>query len=195
MPWPKGKKFSPEHIAKRSASLVSSGKKRKPSQVIDGVEHWQCPGCSQWLPADAFHKSKRTPSGLTSECQPCHSKVAVATRNPDARRRSNRASEARRRAMQANSPIISSEADIQSAMAMLGPLCLCCGSGENIQVDHIVPISKGGWHHPTNVQPLCRTCNEKKQARTADYRSDEQKAAIEGKWVIEFKKLEQKEQA
>lgn len=190
MPWPKGKKFSPEHIAMRSASLVESGKKRKSSQVIDGKECWQCPRCEKWMPADAFHGSKRTANGLTSECRSCHSRVAVATRNPDARRKVNRASEARRRAAKAGSAVISSESDIREAMNMLGNSCLCCGSIEAIQVDHIVPISRGGIHHPTNVQPLCRRCNEKKQARTADYRGEQQKAAIAEKWVIEFRRIQ-----
>ena len=189
MPWPKGKKYSPEHIAKRSASLIVSGKKRKPAQTIDGKEHWQCPSCSNWLPADSFHKSKRSPSGLTSECRACHSNVAIATRNPASRRKTNCASEAKRRAIKANSPVIASDAEIQMAMAMLGNACLCCGSAEGIQVDHIIPLSKGGFHHPTNVQPLCRECNEKKQARTADYRSEEIRSAISANWVVEFKRV------
>jgi 5-methylcytosine-specific restriction endonuclease McrA len=49
----------------------------------------------------------------------------------------------------------------------------------------------GGLHHPTNLQPLCRPCNERKQARTADYRTPQQRAAVEAVRVIEFKKLEQ----
>ena len=36
MPWPKGKKYSAEHIAKRSASIVASGEKRKKPVVLDG---------------------------------------------------------------------------------------------------------------------------------------------------------------
>jgi len=49
-----------------------------------------------------------------------------------------------------------------------------------------------GLHHPTNLQPLCRPCNERKQARTVDYRTPQQRAAVEAVWVIEFKKLEQR---
>lgn len=29
-------------------------------------------------------------------------------------------------------------------------------------VDHIVPLSGGGSHHPDNLQTLCQTCNAKK---------------------------------
>lgn len=43
--------------------------------------------------------------------------------------------------------------------------CVCCGATEHLEVDHIVPVSKGG--HPTdarNQQMLCRACNASKGA-------------------------------
>jgi 5-methylcytosine-specific restriction endonuclease McrA len=43
--------------------------------------------------------------------------------------------------------------------------CCHCGSGENLQFDHIIPQSKGGSGCATNVELLCGTCNNKKKAR------------------------------
>lgn len=40
--------------------------------------------------------------------------------------------------------------------------CAFCGSSESIEVDHIIPLSRGGKHCIENVQPLCRSCNAKK---------------------------------
>lgn len=40
--------------------------------------------------------------------------------------------------------------------------CVYCDSTENLQVDHIKPVSKGGKDNIENLQPLCKTCNVKK---------------------------------
>jgi 5-methylcytosine-specific restriction endonuclease McrA len=41
-------------------------------------------------------------------------------------------------------------------------ICLFCSSKSELQIDHIVPISKGGANSIDNVQILCRPCNRKK---------------------------------
>jgi len=53
-----------------------------------------------------------------------------------------------------------------------GNICLRCGSSENITQDHVVPISKGGFHIIYNLQPLCKPCNSVKHNKTIDYRPD-----------------------
>lgn len=186
MPWPKGKAHSAEMTAKRTASLSSAGKRHKKPIVVDGEERWLCPRCERWLPRRDFYECKRTPSGLKSQCRSCHTAGSVATRDPERCRRARRESEGRRRARMAGAPILSPETDIRDAMAMLGDACLRCGSRDDIQMDHIVAISKGGPHHAANVQPLCRACNERKQARQFDYRTVEQRTAIEAAWGPSF---------
>ncbi len=49
-----------------------------------------------------------------------------------------------------------------------GNRCVKCGSRQNLEVDHIYPISKGGKTTPNNLQTLCHRCNVEKGART-DY--------------------------
>jgi hypothetical protein len=54
-----------------------------------------------------------------------------------------------------------------------GKVCLCCGSQNNISVDHIKPYSL--YPHLcidfNNLQPLCQSCNSKKSNRhIIDYR-------------------------
>ena len=43
-----------------------------------------------------------------------------------------------------------------------GGKCCFCGSSENLEFDHIIPISKGGATTFRNLQLLCKNCNIKK---------------------------------
>lgn len=41
-------------------------------------------------------------------------------------------------------------------------ICQICGSRENLEFDHIIPISKDGSNTSRNVELLCEKCNRKK---------------------------------
>ena len=43
--------------------------------------------------------------------------------------------------------------------------CAHCGGKDHLEVDHIIPLSKGGRHDEDNFQILCKTCNLKKGSR------------------------------
>lgn len=45
-----------------------------------------------------------------------------------------------------------------------GNRCRKCGSTRNLEVDHIIPIAKGGKSTMDNLQTLCHRCNVKKGA-------------------------------
>lgn len=50
------------------------------------------------------------------------------------------------------------------------PACLNCGTTDDLTIDHVVPMAKGGANYPDNLQSLCQDCNEKKFTKTTDYR-------------------------
>ena len=43
--------------------------------------------------------------------------------------------------------------------------CIDCGSNENIEVGHAVPVKLGGTNDPANLIPQCRSCNRRLSAR------------------------------
>lgn len=54
----------------------------------------------------------------------------------------------------------------------LGGKCLECGTTDDITIDHIIPLSVGGSNHITNLQPLCRVCNSRKNNTTGGLKFD-----------------------
>lgn len=61
-------------------------------------------------------------------------------------------------------------AEWRERLATYGGVCPCCGSSEDLTIDHIVPIAWGGNNLVTNLQPLCAASNYGKADRAiADY--------------------------
>lgn len=62
------------------------------------------------------------------------------------------------------------DAEWAEVLATYGGVCLSCCTDKDITKDHVIPISKGGRDHVSNVQPLCRFCNSSKGTEIVDYR-------------------------
>ena len=43
--------------------------------------------------------------------------------------------------------------------------CAYCGTKDDIEMDHIIPLARGGTNTADNIQPLCGPCNRSKGAK------------------------------
>ena len=49
--------------------------------------------------------------------------------------------------------------------------CLCCRNKcDQLTQDHVVPLAEGGANDASNIQPLCKSCNQLKNRDIVDYR-------------------------
>lgn len=53
---------------------------------------------------------------------------------------------------------------------LYGNRCLSCGQSHDLEIDHIVPLEKGGTNTSDNLQPLCAPCNKKKGRSIENFR-------------------------
>ena len=67
-----------------------------------------------------------------------------------------------RRARKLNAEGTFTKDDIVRLFDSQGGKCKQCDSTERLEVDHIIPLAKGGSNWPSKLQILCRSCNAKK---------------------------------
>jgi 5-methylcytosine-specific restriction endonuclease McrA len=61
--------------------------------------------------------------------------------------------------------------EFDALCSVFGYACLCCGvTGQRLEADHVVPLTKGGSDDISNIQPLCGVCNRRKFTAVIDYR-------------------------
>lgn len=52
--------------------------------------------------------------------------------------------------------------DMRKKLLKEDSICNYCSGNENLTIDHIIPITKGGKNIESNVQILCAKCNRDK---------------------------------
>ena len=76
----------------------------------------------------------------------------------------NRAKRSRRRALElsAKTYLVTS----QDIGKLYHQNCIYCGSIKKIEIDHVIPLSRGGNHSIGNLVPACQYCNRSKGSKT-----------------------------
>jgi len=60
--------------------------------------------------------------------------------------------------------------------------CAYCGADGDLQVEHVIPISKGGEHHLGNIVPACQRCNFSKHTAPVERWYKAQPFFSDAKW-------------
>jgi 5-methylcytosine-specific restriction endonuclease McrA len=65
---------------------------------------------------------------------------------------------------------------LRARFAQFGNCCAYCGAAGDMQIEHVVPISRGGTHAIGNILPACLDCNYSKRNAEVErwYRSQPQ---------------------
>lgn len=71
---------------------------------------------------------------------------------------------AKRRSLKLNAPINDFEKnEWEEVLSNFNYECAYCGSSENLEQDHVIPLSKGGSHTAENIISACKNCNSSKR--------------------------------
>lgn len=150
-----------------------------------------CHVCKVLKPVSEFYTSKGHNDGFQTRCIPCERKYqrerrhlykernqayrkqwraeniehvrAVDRKYREAHKEVWAAKERRRRAKQLNNPTF--KVTGKELKRLYDSACVYCGSTEQITLDHVIPIDRGGSHSVGNLVPACGPCNFSKGSK------------------------------
>ena len=76
----------------------------------------------------------------------------------------------RRRALKHNAGGRFTASEFEKMKLQYGNKCARCAFEGKLEADHVMPLSKGGVNYISNIQPLCKRCNSKKNDKIEDWR-------------------------
>ena len=135
-----------------------------------------CSVCLVVKPPSGFHINRRKPDGLSQRCIVCEVayQAAYRAKNKDrlvARKRIEheknlgalRQSECRAATMAGGEV---SKQEWLDTLELFNNCCAyCLRSDVKVEIDHFMPLSRGGKHTADNLVPACRSCNSSKGNR------------------------------
>lgn len=137
------------------------------------LPHKKCTTCFQAFPAtsDYFSFSNRKVDGTANLRGTCKKCMAENTARHSKERPDLVAARAeRRRAFADAAQGTYTAGDIAEIRKNLNDECYYCGTylAGGGDVDHMLPLSKGGTNWPANLTLACKTCNLDKHAKSAE---------------------------
>ena len=140
-----------------SEILCQSRVDRKREKLQHTETHQTCYLCRRFLPVEEF--TRRSNGTFFSACKDCNRHVFNQRRR--ARLKQSQGSYTR----QEWEALVAQYKSCLMCLRPWGEIPLLASGAAVITVDHVVPISKGGSNTIDNVQPLCYSCNSKKETK------------------------------
>jgi 5-methylcytosine-specific restriction endonuclease McrA len=72
----------------------------------------------------------------------------------------------KRRARRVNAAGSHTAEQVKARFDYYGNKCIYCGSDENLQIEHRIPLARGGSDWAANLAPACKSCNCSKGTKT-----------------------------
>lgn len=157
-----GKKF----IGKRRSKKYCSIRCQRNRKTVNDISVVECVICNK--------KFKQIRSDSKACSKKCKKKHYYNIRDKDKKRFYERTRDSRIRCNGGNFTY----KEWQSVLKKYKYRCACCNEKNNLSIDHIIPISKGGKHEKENIQPLCIKCNSIKGVKIIRYTLSPQLALI-----------------
>ena len=150
--------FRPEEVKARDAA--HHAKNREKRNAYSAKQYKENP--NYWVQYRAEHPEvSRGAAAQWRATHPGWSRVAYA-KNPERFRAIANNYRHKKRANGGHFP----RASWEHLKVLFGHRCAYCGRRmERLTIDHVVPISRGGWHFSGNIVPSCRSCNPRKGNR------------------------------
>lgn len=130
-----------------------------------GIHEQACIDCGETKPLDEYYDDFSFSNGKSRLCKPCHSLASKKWReeNPESMSAISR----RRRARKKGAVGDHTQSDIFKLLQNQKNRCAYCKKSvkKAYEVDHIIPLAKGGSNAPDNLQILCVSCNRKKSVK------------------------------
>jgi len=64
------------------------------------------------------------------------------------------------------------------------PVCMICERQPSTQVDHIIPVTRGGQDIRTNLQGICTECHDKKTMKDLGIKKKRTRIGIDGYPIV-----------
>lgn len=130
----------------------------KPKRYI-GKTKQECTICREIKPLKDFNKRKSMKNGLSPRCKDC------TVHDPKPYKAYWRLIEKQKLF---GMPVEITKEEVKMIFDAYEYSCVYCGAEESektgtMQLEHVIPISKGGRHHVSNLVTSCKSCNSKKK--------------------------------